>query len=303
VCSTKRSKTRNSVDGSIRNIGSIRYNSASVGQLEFTDPNRQNLLEIFDEILITVEQASGDVVEPSTEVVYSSVFPQTALAEARNLLVSHTDTPEQYAPMQGLYYYSGSYITGAINGDPINPNFVGLVKAYQNGDEATLRKRTEDVINLIVGDLSEQYQDYDKDGNFDNNDSDGFGSLSNGNRLGYLQLAALGAKNVGDADDSTPNMRQYSENIQFCIRNMEGWTNQLLPLALQLAELPFGSEMEPIINEMSTLGDYLLKGFDSNQNGLIEQEECGVNLAYEYGWNLVEMPVFIGSDRIPPSGK
>jgi len=296
---------RNNANGAVRNLGSIRFNTSNIGQLEFTDPNRQNLLELYDEILVTVEQNNGIVLKPSTSVVYSSIFPVEALGAARNLLASHSNTPDQYAPMQGLYYYSGSYITGAINGDPITPDFVGLVQAYQNGDEATLRKRTEDVINLIVGEMNEQYKDYDGDGKIDNNDGDGFGSLPNGDRLGYLQLAALGAKDVGDAEDSTPNMRIYSENIQVCIQNMEGWTTQLLPLALQLTEIPFGMEMEPTINEMTNLGNYLLQGFDANQNGLVEpvDGECGVTLAYEYGWNLVEMPIFIGPDRVPPSGK
>ncbi|MCC6568002.1 MAG: protein kinase [Anaerolineales bacterium] len=296
---------RNNVNGTVRNLGSIRFNTSSIGQLEFTDPNRQNLLALYDEILVTVEPSNGIALKPSADIVYSSIFPVEALDAARNLLASHSNTPDQYAPMQGLYYYSGSYITGAINGDPITPEFVGLVEAYQNEDEATARLRTEDVINLIVGDQSDQYQDYNNDGVLTNNDGDGFGSLPNGDRLGYLQLAALGAKDVGDAEDSTPNMRIYSENIQVCIQNMEGWTNQLLPLALQLTKTPFGPEMEPIINKMSSLGNYLLQGFDVNQNGLVEpvEGECGVTLAYEYGWNLVEMPIFIGPNRVPPSGK
>ncbi len=296
---------RNNANGRVRNLGSIRFNTSNIGQLEFTDPNRQNLLELYDEILVTIEQNNGVALKPSTNVAYSSIFPAEALDAARNLLASHSNTPNQYAPMQGLYYYSGSYITGAINGDPITPDFVGLVEAYQNGDEATARLRAEDVINLIVGDESEQYQDYNKNGVLNNNDGDGFGSLPNGNHPGYLQLAALGAKDVGDASDSTPNMRIYSDNIQVCIQNMEGWTNQLLPLALQLTTTPFGPEMEPIINEMSSLGNYLLQGFDANQNGLVEpvEGECGVTLAYEYGWNLVEMPIFIGPNRVPPSGK
>ncbi len=296
---------RNSASGIFRNIGSIRFNSSNTGQLEFTAPNQQNLLESFDEVIITVEEGDAVVTQPSEEFVFSSIFPPQAMESAQSLLVRHQDTPDEYAPMQGLYYYSGSYITGAISGDPINPDFVGLVEAYQNGDEATARKRTEDVINLIVGDLSDQYQDYDRDGVFDNNDSDGYGSLPNGDRLGYLQLTALGAKNVADAEDSTPNIRLYSENIQVCIQNMEEWTNQLLPLALQLTETSFGPEMEPIINEMSTLGGYLLQGSDTDQDGLVEPVpgECGAVLTYEYGWYLVDMPLFIGPDRIPPSGK
>jgi len=296
---------KNGENGTIRNIGSIRFNDADVGELEFTDLNRQNLLARFNEVIITVEQDGITASQPSSEVVFSSIFPENALVETRNVLVEHPDTPDQLAPMQGLYYYSGSYIAGAINGDPNFPDFVGLVEAFQNNDEATLRKRNEEVINLIVGDLSDQYQDYDNDGIFDNNDGDGYGSLPNGGRPGYLQLTVLGVKNVSDASDSTSNMRQYSENIQVCIQNMDTWTNQLLPLAIQLNETPFGSEMEPIINEISILSDRLFGGTDINGSGLVEPiaGECGVGQAYEYGWNMVEMPIFIGSDKIPPSGK
>lgn len=296
---------KNTESGAIRNIGSVRFNPSDTGELLFTDPSQRNLLGEFDEIIITTEQDDSIISQPSEEIVFSSRFPQQALAQVREVLVTNPDTPDQLALMQGLYYYGGSYVTGAISGDPLVPNFVGLVEAYQNGDEKTVRKRTEEIINLIVGDLSEQYRDYDGDGNFDNNDGDGYGSLPNGQRPGYLQFTALKTKNVADTDDSTPNMRLYSENIQACLQNMEMWTIQLLPLALQLNEMPFGSDMEPIISEMSTLGDYLLAGLDANQNGLVEPipGECGASKAYEYGWYMVDMPIFIGPDRIPPSGK
>jgi len=295
----------NKASGLFRNLGMVRFNTPEVGRLEFTDLNHQNLLANFNEIIITVEQDGIKASQPSTEVMFSSIFPKNALVETRNVLVEHPDTPNQLAPMQGLYYYSGSYITGAINGDPFVPDFVGLVEAYQKGDEATFDKRNEEVINLIVGDLNDQYKDYNNDGVFDNNDGDGYGSLPNGDRPGYLQLTALGIKNVYDASDSTSNMREYSENIQVCIQNMDVWTNQLLLLALNLNETTFGSEMEPIINEMSILGDQLLLGVDINGNGLIEPitGECGAGLAYEHSWNMVEMSIFIGPDRIPPDGK
>lgn len=294
----------NNADGSTQNIGVIRFN-AGVGQLEFTDPSQQNLLERYDSVLITVEQDDSSPVDPSADIVFSSVFPEKALTSVREALVVHTDTPENLAPMQGLYYFSGSYISGAINGDPLVPDFVGLVAAYENGDEATVRKRTEEVINLIVGDQSDQYLDYDNDGVIDSNDGDGYGSLPNGNRPGYLQLTSLAIKNVADAEDSTPNMRQYSDNIRICIQNMDTWTNQLLPLALELNQTPFGPDMEPIIGEMAVLGDQLFRGIDQNGNRLIEpiEGECGVGMAYEQGWYLVDMPIYIGPDRVPPSGK
>ena len=296
---------RNRESGGFRNLGTVTITSNNTGQLEFTDQLQQNLLENFDEAIITVEQNDETSLKPSDEIVYSSVFPSEALSRAREVLVRYPETPDELAPMQGLYYYSGSYITGAINGDPLVPDFVGLVEAYKNEDEATIRKRTEEIINLIVGDQSDRYQDYDKDGVFDNNDGDGYGSLPNGDRPGYLQLTALEVKGVADAADSTFNMRSYSENIQVCIQNMDAIINQLLPLALQLNETPFGSEMDSIINEMSTLGSQLFGGVDINENGRIEPitGECGVSSAYEYGWFMADMPIFIGPDRVPPSGK
>ncbi len=296
---------KSSQSGIIRNIGVIRFNAANVGQLEFTDVNSQNLLGSFDQIMITREQSGTPITQPSDDVVFSSIFPTEALTPARHVLVTYPETPNQLALMQGLYYYSGSFINFSINGNPLDTNYVGLVDAYKNNDEASFRKRTEEIINLIVGDLSDQYQDYDQDGVIDSNDGDGFGSLPNGNRPGYLQATAIQTKNIADAADSTPNMRLYSENIQVCIQNMDEWTGQLLPLALNLKEMPMGPGMETIVNEILTLGISLVKGVDLNQNSLIEpvEGECGADLAYEYGWYLVDMPIFIGPERIPPSGK
>jgi serine/threonine protein kinase len=297
---------RNTESGEIRNIGSVRFTSANVGQLEFTDPNQRNLLGVFDEVIITAEQDNADVQEPSAGIAFSSIFPPQALTEAIEVLVVHPDTPGgKIALMQGLYYYSGSYINISINGNPLEPGYISLVEAFENNDESALRKRTEEVINLIVGDLSDQYRDYDNDGTLNNNDGDGFGSLANGDRPGYLQATIVHTKDIADAEDSTPNMRVYSENIQACVQNMQVWTNQILPLALELSDMSFGPDMEPIINEMSTLGMYLLQGLDANQNGLIEPTagECGADLTYEYGWYLADMPLFIGPNRTPPSGK
>jgi hypothetical protein len=118
-------------------------------------------------------------------------------------------------------------------------------------------------------------------------------------------MAALQAKNIADADDSTSNMRQYSEQIQVCAQNMNEFSNQILSLALKLKDTSFGPEMEPIINELSILGEHLFSGKDINGNGLNEpiEGECSAFQIYDSGWNMVDMPIFIGPDRIPPNGK
>ena len=178
--------------------------------------------------------------------------------------------------------------------------------AYENEDEPTLRKRTEELINMIVGDQSERYLDYDGDGQFDDLEtvgSNGYGSLPNGEKAGYLQQTALEAQAAAEAPDTTANIRLQNGYLQTCIQNMEEWTNQILPLALELHNTPFGSEMEPIIEQLSDLGSGLSNGVDANENQQVEplEEECGAIQAYYYGIYMADFPIFVGPDRLPPT--
>ena len=87
---------------------------------------------------------------------------------------------------------------------------------------------------------------------------------------------------------------------------MTDWTNQLLPLALQLVDMPMGPQMQTIIDEMSTLGRNMLEGNDANGNGNIEaiSGECGADVAYyDYVYPMADMEIFIGPNRVPPPGK
>ena len=155
---------------------------------------------------------------------------------------------------------------------------------------------------MIVGEQSEQYRDYDEDGNLDTQ-ATGYGSLPNGDQAGYLDQTALEAQAAAEAPDTTANLRLQNESLQICIQNMEELTNQILPLAFQLQEMPFGQEMAPIISELSTLGKALSNGVDTNKNGIVEPpaEQCGAFQAYDYGTNMADFQIFIGPDRLPPT--
>ncbi|HEY9527162.1 MAG TPA: serine/threonine-protein kinase, partial [Anaerolineales bacterium] len=287
-------------DSSFRRIGTLTFDASGVARLEYTDLEGSNLLDGLKEIQVTKEQNTNQPsTEPAGEVVYSSVFPPQALAHIRNLDVIFEGGSDQAALVVGLYYYSGSYIEAAINGDPEFPTYIGMTEALANEDEATLRKRNEEVINMIVGSESEQYRDYDGDGNLDTQ-ATGYGSLPNGEQGGYLQQTALEAQAAAEAPDTTSNIRQQNESLQVCIQNMQEWTDQILPLALQLQEMPFGPEMKPIIDELSTLGKALSNGVDSNKNGIVESpaEQCGALQAYNYGRYMADFPIFIGPDRL-----
>jgi hypothetical protein len=227
------------------------------------------------------------------------------LPPIRNLLVSHENAPQELALIQGLWYYSGSYINISINGyDVQGEEVVGLRQAFENGNEPTVRKRTEEIINQIVGASSDLYGDHDGDGKIDNT-ADGFGSFPNGDRPGYLQETLLQVKLAVEAADSTSNIRTNGENVQICIQNMDGRLKRILELALQLKDTPFGAEMEPLIAELEALGGTLIRGTDADQDGLVEPlpGECGADSAYEFAYNMADMPLLPGENRLPPSGK
>jgi hypothetical protein len=227
------------------------------------------------------------------------------LENLRHLIVAHEATPDGGPLMQNLWYYSADYVRKSINGDVFEKEYVGIVQALANNDETTLRKRTEEVINQIVGSSSSQYLDYDKDGMISVS-GDGYGSLPQGEEHpGYIQEAASYAKNAAEASDSTPNIRAYNANVQLCLQNVQDWTQQILDLALQLNETPFGSEMEPIISQMSQLSKQLVQGVDVDENGIIDPVagECGADTAYFHSYYMADFQIYPGSERIPPSGK
>ncbi|HET9913942.1 MAG TPA: protein kinase [Anaerolineales bacterium] len=288
-----------------RKIGPLTYGSSGVGRLEFNNPSQDNLLRNYSEIQITKEQNGASITSPTGEVLFSAVFPPQALKHIRYVIVSYDKTPDQGPLMQNLWYYSGEYIDKSINGDDLDAEYLGMTQALEANNETVLRKRTEEVINQIVGDQSGQYLDYDGNGIVDN-PGDGYGSLANGeDRLGYLQETAEHVKAAAEAPDSTSNIRTSGENVLVCIENMNGWTNEILQLALQLNEMPMGPDMESIVSQLSVLGDKLVHGVDTDGNGSIDPltGECGADTAYEHAYLMTDMSVYLGPDRILPSGK
>jgi serine/threonine protein kinase len=296
-----------SIDGkTIRKIGSVILNDAGVGSVTLINPDQTNFFQDYNQVIVTLEKDGEVVNQPSGQVVYSSVFPLEASVPIRKLLVKYEESSEQIALIWGLWYYSGSWIDISIHGDK-DEKIVGLREAWQNGKEATVRIRTEEIINQIVGSQSDQFLDYNHDGVIDNKpgelSTDGYGSFPNGTQNGYIQETALQAKLASDAADSTPNIRTNSDNLQICINNMEGQLNLILQSALKLNEIPFGPEMEPIITNLETLGKTLVKGNDTDKNGTIDPTpgECGADDAYNFAYALADLYLYPGENRVPPT--
>ncbi|HCB01691.1 MAG TPA: hypothetical protein DEP19_04850, partial [Anaerolineae bacterium] len=134
--------------------------------------------------------------------------------------------------IQGLYWTA----------DEIDNSVIALEEAFRNNDEAEMRKNIEEVINQLVGSSNaNQYRDWDGDGTIDD-PSDGFGLLENVNEenSGYIPTARSHAFFAAEASDATETIKIHSQHTIIAIDNMEGWSEQLLDLALELQEMPFG---------------------------------------------------------------
>ena len=279
-----------------RNIGSVKLNNEGQGDLDFTLPSQENILQAFDQVEITIEPDNDPAPNDSSgNVAASSVFPPFALVHIRHLLVAFPSTPEHIALIQGLW--------DSVDG--IDNSTLGLKEAFSNDDEKLLRKNTEEIINAIVGNANKsQYLDWNQDGTVDDA-GDGFGLLQNGDPgytdQGYITQAKSHAKFAAQSVDATENIQSRSAQVITCLENINGWTQQLLQKALQLQKMPFGKDMDPLIAEMVVLSHQIVSGTDSNGNGLIEPivAEGGATTAYQYSYFIAEMPLLKGVHRIP----
>jgi protein kinase-like protein len=298
-------------DQTIRDAGQVTFDASGIS-VQFTDPNGTNLVDGLSQVEITKEQDSVSIAKPTGEVIYSSVLPPQSKEPIHNLIVADANAPNQYAAVLGLYYYNGAYVNISINGDK-DYKVTSLMELYQSGNKAQVDLRVEQLINQIVGNQSELYKDYNKNGiiETDLNDSvtfDGYGALPNGSQSGYVQETLTQAKLAAEASDATDNIRTNSEQLKVCTQNMQTRLNQILQDSLKLTQTTFGPDMEPIITELNTLGNSMLHGNDTNGNGQIDQAErvsgeCGADGAYDDATFMADLLLYPGADRIPPTGK
>lgn len=285
-----------------RNVGRITEGGAN---LSFINPDARNMLELFDQVEVTIEPDNDpEPGTPSERIVASSVFPPLALVHVRHLVVSYIDAPEGSALVHGFW----------TNVDSIDTSVYELNEAYKAGNEAEFRVKTEEIINQIVGNGSlELYKDWNEDETI-NDPGDGYGLLpanggadltgygDQGVEQGYVPQVISHAEFAARAADATENIKVHSAHVVVCVNNTEGWARQMLELAIQLQNTPFGPGMEPLVTNILDLSSRMLYGVDTNGNELIEPivGEGGADTVYEHAYYMAEMPLLPGVHRIPP---
>ena len=270
-------------DGEQRvSVGSISFNEEGRGSLSFVDPQGRNLLGMYHGLEITLEPDPDNNPIPSNDIVSSAILPPNGFLHVRHLLYSFSATPNQIG-----------FIHGLNNDTRLLPQIAArMLESYQSGDEAQVRSQAEGMVNLIVGDQSSDFRDWDENGTL-NNPSDGFGLLLNGDNEGYIQGTLTHADLAQNSPDSTENMRVHGEHVKIAATNVARWTPTLRDQLILILGSPFDPAMEGMIRNAAALANQILNGVDVNGNENIEPipDEGGAETAYEHSYYMADLPI------------
>jgi serine/threonine protein kinase len=270
-------------DGEQRiSIGVIKFDQDNKGSLTFVDSQGRNLVGIYHALEITVEPDPDDNPNPSTQVAFSVILPDEGYMHVRHLLFEFSGTPNKTGFIRGL-----DADTTLIN-DSANT----MLSALESKNEAGIRLQAEEMLNVLVGNQSSDYLDWNKDGKTDD-PGDGFGLLLNGSNLGYIQGTFTHANLSLTSPDATENMKVHGEHVKIAATNVGDWATQLRPLLISILNAPAGTDVESTVRQATALASQIRNGVDINGNEIIEPipGEGGAITAYQHAYYMADMSI------------
>ena len=273
-------------DGEQRvSVGYFFFDEDGRGSLSFVDPQGRNLLGMYHGLEITTEPDPDNNPIPSNNIMSFAILPQNGFSHVRHLLYSFNATPNQIG-----------FIHGLDNNTQLLQQIAALMlDSYQSGNEALVRSQAEGMVNLIVGDQSTDYKDWDENGTI-NDPGDGFGLLLNGDNEGYIQGTFTHANLSQTSPDATENMLVHGEHVKIAATNIAKWTPTLRDQLILILETPFNPAMEGMIRNAVALANQIQNGVDINGNENIEPipDEGAAETAYDHAYYMADI-------LIPPS--
>ena len=272
------------VNGTERlSLGILSVDAEGKGNLVFEDSRRQNLLENYAGVEVTVSSSAETDANSADRVAYAYTLPEAGLAYLRGLLVSFPTTPGEVGLIHGL----------AENAKELERAAQEMLNAHESNDEAGIREHAEAMLNILVGDQNpELHKDWNGDGRVVD-PGDGYGLLLNGDHLGYVQAVYSHADYAVNAAGASRNMIVNGENVKICAQNLAGWAPELRDQLLAILNASAPTEMDAEIRRAVELADQVLNGIDLNENARVESAagECGALIAYEAAYQMADMPL------------
>jgi len=261
-------------------LGILVLDENGKGTLIFEDSQGSNLLATYDRVEVTAKpDSSPDGIE---RVAYFYDLPEIGLEYVRQLLVSFPMAPDQVALIQGV----------TADTKLIGKSATEMLKAYENGNEASTQKNAEAIMNLLVGRQSQEHKDWNGDGQTTDLGS-GYGLMLNAGNLGYIQAVYSQADYASNSPGASQNMITNGDDVKTCAQNFAQWVPELQDRILIILQADSLSEMDGPVRDSVALADKMLSGVDKDQNGNVEAVagECGMLTTYEFAYRMADMPL------------
>jgi hypothetical protein len=265
-----------------QSLGVIILDGKGNGGLNYADSNGANLIALYDRVEVSVEGISDKDPLVSSKVAYGFTLPNQGLIHVRYLLVSSPNTPDQRSLIMGL----------DTNIQLIHQLAEEMKAEGEKGNEPGVRQKAEAIINLLVGDQSPDYKDWDGDGEL-LDPSDGYGLLPDDSQTGYLQAIYSEAALAANSPGATLNMVNHGEEVKTCAQNLATWAAQLRETMQTILSAPAGTNLDPFIGDTFELANQMLIGSNTDADLSVEflPGECGFKSAVEASLSMAMMPL------------
>ncbi|HEX5838116.1 MAG TPA: serine/threonine-protein kinase [Anaerolineales bacterium] len=263
-------------------LGLLTLDGTGRGELTYTADDAENLIALYKGVELTIEPDPDTNPQASGIVAYSFSLEEQGLIHLRYLLASFPNAPGQHALVQGLY----------DNVQTIDELAKEMQNASESGSGARVRLNAEAILNIITGDQSPNYKDWNGDGQVDD-PSDGYGLLLNGRNLGYLQAVYMEAEAVVNSTGASRQMITYGEGLKISVQNLALWTGQLQELLTAILSAAPESDISQKVIEAAGLTERMLNGIDLDEDGIIEpvNGEAGAQVGFEQAYRMADMPL------------
>ena len=263
-------------------LGIINFDSENAASLTYVDSSGQNLLTKYHGVEITVEPNPDNSPNPSNEIAFAATLPPSGYSHVRHLLSAFSSTPAQTSFIRGLK--KDATLVDSLSKD--------MLSALEAGDGVTMRLKAEQMLNIILGDQSSDYKDWNGNGNIDD-PGDGYGLLLNGSNSGYIQGTFTHANLALTSSDATENMLTHGDHVMIAATNVSEWTPQLRDQLFAVLEATSLTDAEDPVRQAVVLANQILNGLDVNGNENIEAVpgEGGAITAYEHSYYMADILV------------